>query len=700
MIQDTQRVRETPIGPESGGVYIMRIATVLLAIVSWWATAQGMAECVFADQWQANLASLAVQSILLGLNFYFPVFIRRSKNILAKIILSVLVLVVLSCSSWFSYVFIVGKTYERSWDTDSQLLVQSTYRAELYDASDYADEYTETLRDDLTGQIAGLYEQASVLEAQNIQITDNLNLEQDRSEYANNDDFAAQSIIASAITSMEQALQENASAGDREQASTILSELESQANSQIEQLDVDIQTARTDTNQAESRLETARRNLNNPPEGADIADLQDSYQAAQNRYDECIDREAALDKDRSDYSEALRIITQYLSYLGISASNTGTQIAVSLRDIQIELLQTDPNMETIEDQAIEIFERIQSANSFSVTGDTNTYQSLLNNMNSFIRDSRTYSSVKIAAQGLDDLTSDLRNTAIDTDGWKSIWTDKLNELKLEIGSLPTYTGTTSSTLRAYDRTDSMDRLDKMIQRYITDHNAVDQAIIYLLSPYNGLGIFSLVLAYFLDIAAFVTGFVIDAVDKNERKMDSELQEHNRRGDDCMEAPMTARRYVYLTGNFSKEDDKYYYQAIEGIEETEVEMDKPELPVGFYVELKNSFRPVMSQTLSLYQMQSTPCDGIYQQCYLQHTDHILSTRTEEESVWHFLASMEKDTPLYRVRQNQCVLESVQDIPPETRMRTAILSLNGKGTTIAAVFLEEEIVLNQKQAGSNG
>lgn len=226
-MQDMQRERRRSIRPESGGVYIMRIATILLAIVSWWATAQGMAEYVFAEKWQANLASLAVQSILLSLNFYLPTFWMYFHRNLAKGILAILVLIVLSCSSWFSYVFIVGRVYERSWDTDCQLLVQSTYRAELYDASDYADEYTEVLRDDLGGQIASLYERARVLEAQNPQVTGDLDLEQDRAEYANNDDFAARGIIASAITAMEQALQDNASAGDQEQASTILSELES-----------------------------------------------------------------------------------------------------------------------------------------------------------------------------------------------------------------------------------------------------------------------------------------------------------------------------------------------------------------------------------------------------------------------------------------------------------------------------------------
>ena len=61
-----------PKATNSQGMILMllRLATVLLAIVSWWSTAQGMRDYVFSQAWQANLASFAIQSILLGLNFY------------------------------------------------------------------------------------------------------------------------------------------------------------------------------------------------------------------------------------------------------------------------------------------------------------------------------------------------------------------------------------------------------------------------------------------------------------------------------------------------------------------------------------------------------------------------------------------------------------------------------------------------------
>lgn len=93
---------------------LLRLATVLLAIVSWWSTAQGMRDYVFSQAWQANLASFAIQSILLGLNFYLPTFWRWIHSLRGKICVLALSGVVLFCSSWFSYVFIVGTVYEKA----------------------------------------------------------------------------------------------------------------------------------------------------------------------------------------------------------------------------------------------------------------------------------------------------------------------------------------------------------------------------------------------------------------------------------------------------------------------------------------------------------------------------------------------------------------------------------------------------------
>ena len=124
---------------------ILRICTILLAAVSFWSTAQGMEDYTFPNGWQAYAASLGIQGLLLGLNFAFPEFWRSCKTSVQKSALLFLTVVILLCSSWFSYLYIAGKAYGESWDTECQILAQSSYRSELFDADEYTEQYSEQL---------------------------------------------------------------------------------------------------------------------------------------------------------------------------------------------------------------------------------------------------------------------------------------------------------------------------------------------------------------------------------------------------------------------------------------------------------------------------------------------------------------------------------------------------------------------------
>ena len=197
------------------------------------------------------------------------------------------------------------------------------------------------------------------------------------------------------------------------------------------------------------------------------------------------------------------------------------------------------------------------------------------------------------------MISNLQSTGQEPQNWKAEWAKQLNTLKATIGSLPTYTEDDSAFLRRYDRTDAMENLDDALRMYISDHNAADQAIIYLKSPYRGLAVFSLILAFFLDIAAFITGFIIDAADKRrEKKLLSEQTPLELPPDETVITPATERRYLYLTGDYGKERGVYYYQGMEGAYEVEVELPDGSLAAGFYVERQGELFPVSPQALAL------------------------------------------------------------------------------------------------------
>ena len=170
-----------------------------------------MRDYVFSQAWQANLASFAIQSILLGLNFYLPTFWRWIHSLRGKICVLALSGVVLFCSSWFSYVFIVGTVYEKSWQTESRLLVQSVYRNELYKADEFVQISSDALRETLGDEVAALYTASKTADTETTQNPSGLDLTADKASYADNADFAANSEIASAIQAMQTATQEGAS---------------------------------------------------------------------------------------------------------------------------------------------------------------------------------------------------------------------------------------------------------------------------------------------------------------------------------------------------------------------------------------------------------------------------------------------------------------------------------------------------------
>ena len=90
-------------------------------------------------------------------------------------------------------------------------------------------------------------------------------------------------------------------------------------------------------------------------------------------------------------------------------------------------------------------------------------------------------------------------------------------LKAQISALPSFIGssadvseltaTQQAKLTEFDRDTACNALDNVTRRYINTHNALEQGTIYLTSPYKGLALFALMLAFFLDLAGFVFGVV-------------------------------------------------------------------------------------------------------------------------------------------------------------------------------------------------
>ena len=291
----------------------------------------------------------------------------------------------------------------------------------------------------------------------------------------------------------------------------------------------------------------------------------------------------------------------------------------------------------------------------------------------------------------------------DPSGWMTDWRQQFNELKSTISGLPVYTGTAGSeALRSYSRERATARLDKAIRDYLTEHNAAQQGLIYLASPYRSIAIFSLLLALLLDLAAFVTGFVIDRADVTEpqdepgdarqggiwsrgrAKQTPGAAEPDLDQTLAWNAIPPLNRYTFLTGDYQYLDGIKTYRAIEDGEETEVDCED-DLPAGFYSRNRNKLVGAAPAELLYQGADGGPRDGVYEHAVLQYNDQLLLVSQGKSS--RCIGTVDPNTPVYLVSDDGYDMTPAKDMLT-IRCKLAVVSLNETGTRIIAVYAVNE------------
>ena len=694
----------------SGILTLLRICTFLLAAVSFWATAQGMKEYTFPDNWQAYAASLGIQGLLLGLNFSFFKFLDRCQANYHKAVLLILTFVVLFCSSWFSYLYIAKKAYGQSWDIESRLLAQDFYRNELFAADTYLEQYGEEMEQSITDHIVALYAQATEMDSNKVDIARNLDWVIERNTYAQ-DDFAAKDIMLSIIDAMEQATSENAAQDARQQSTEIIESMQTALQNAISSLDTQIADADASVTRAESSLISAQNRMNNAPLGTDLTPYQNAVNTAARAYDASITRQSELVKQRQDYQNALQRTVYYASVLGMSEEGVSSYfVGANLREIQRELFGTNPDSDRMMALATEIFDRLQSAVDLEVDETrNNNYQTFLANMNQFVRFVENYRSIKELDSEIQELTDELSNGMIlslneNNSNWKASWRKQFNDLKSKISGLPVYTLTGSNaTLESFDRAASTRRLDNAIRNYLTEHNPAQQGLVYLYSPYREIALFSLFIALLLDIAAFITGFIIDRSYEADSDFNQENMENYSDNIGVAYAPPKKdpvwdmdqtlnwnaipplNRYTFLTGDHQYLDGTMTYKAIENGKIIEVEYPDSKLQTGFYYWKDSSIYQVCPAELRYKGTPNGPEDGVYENAILRYEDQLLIVVQNTEG--KHLGTVDPYTPVYYLSKDAYDSFPAKEIQNIQGSRI-VISLNKTGTRIIAIYVIKE------------
>lgn len=742
--KDIENAAKTVGTGEKSGSQLLQFAVICLAIASFFTTAQGMRNYIFnGEQTIAYVTSGAIQGILLALSMNLPRFMRRiwneeKSNAFIKAIIEIVLLILtgisLFCSSWFSYVYIAETVHKGSWDTDSELLVQQIYRNELYDASDYSKAYRTYLEAELGQKILDLQSLANQLPTQASDF--NMDWENERQQYAS-DDTTASGHMTTVINQMETAFVTAPSQENRDLAAQAVTEAQAGIETELKNEQASIDIINSNLSAYSSQINSLNQQIRSATTQTELASLRetlDRYQAMQLTE---VSRQQTIQQEINALENAQNRLNVYAVNLGLSNSTSSISIKSNLLEMQTELFKDNPDVDSLRSLATETFANLRNAESLSTDSEGESslsYSNLLTQMNTLVLNLNDCASIKSIETTLNDLTNGLRRATTSTSNtkWKSVWQTRIENLKAQISALPTFVTSSADVseitesqqriLTGFDRTESCANLDNATRRYINDHNALEQGTIYLTSPYKGLALFALVLAFFWDLSGFVFG-VVDLGAK-ENKNDSGISGNNDR--ETIDVPkifksmkekvgenesqwsirLTANSYKVVTGSFRCEDGVYYYGVFEnGIHKEWEVVDDHAYHEGIYlvdnvaarkgVALSEKHQDVIFSNQGFEKM---PQDGVYLNGTLSYHEGSLlfeaevggksDKSAENDASPYYIANVEEYVPVhcYAPKRGENITQPAIDLAKfPMKVKVAVLALNPECTRIVAMYL---------------
>jgi hypothetical protein len=148
-------------------VKILRYAAASLSVISWITTAEGLKQFVFTHLWQAYVTSFAVQSTLLVFSLMFINFYFKMKNIenlkvrfrrLLVYSMIIFYIITLAFSSTFSYVFIANNVYADVRLKDNNITIDKFLKKESYTLRNVNNAIGKILKQNLNDNIAAIFQ--------------------------------------------------------------------------------------------------------------------------------------------------------------------------------------------------------------------------------------------------------------------------------------------------------------------------------------------------------------------------------------------------------------------------------------------------------------------------------------------------------------------------------------------------------------
>lgn len=494
-------------------VQILRVSAFCFAIMSWYATANGLRNYVFnGDAWQAYLISFAIQAILFVLNLKLPGFYNDCKKSDGKkgnmraYLLVVFYGLNMFASSFFSYVYIADTSYSKTKEIDADYSLRKEFLSVLDEADIYVSEFSKLTRLIISDRLSELQEL----------VPDDMVIDETISEEEYNEARLVFEQKPAEITMLEgevESLRERYEAAldaynvpitERWRSSD---EIEEERKA-VEDSLAEVNSAREDLKNAQNEYESARLIINGyvPSADAVVGDiLRDTLKIG------------ISDETRGQFNSFVEALFQAWDSQSEDMRGVYPSVVACTQELSIAL-DNDMALAKIKEGSDDDSSSLNQLREEAVN-------------------------TKLLMEGVATNSGDDGNKT--NKQLVDIWWPRYEALEMLIRNLPHYSVSMSNgvsgaeesvdlgALRRFDVQETADRLSVISRSNMAEINAMERACRYLTCDYPFLAWFSLFFALFLDGASLVAGIFIFIIEKkNTVASEVPLQKGgSSRGDD-------------------------------------------------------------------------------------------------------------------------------------------------------------------------
>lgn len=503
---NTAAFTETSAGSEKKLWKLFNICTLILAIISFYTTSQGLNTYFFnGNVLCGTLVSFAIQGVLLGLNLKLPKYIssksRFSRNsIIATYAFSLL------WSTGFSYIYVSNQAYAPVFMKDGQTKLVNAYMQAKNDLKKRSQhDFTNVLRT-VFAEIGNLQQSASLI------------------------DRPTDHALAEAMpdfTAMRTYFYDHAG------MIAVINKLETLSTGKpmgsISQLEETMTSATKDLLEEKTQLEQQIADKENKLRASSDKILSlsgDKYSFRSNstadaKYDKEILYEEsaraalelelqALNNQLNEKTEMIKQLDTLKNYASAKASSTSSMLTANFSNILAELGSTEPDIEAVNTYADQIFTSLAAA--MQTDGNNDQYSQVLNNyllLQTTLSELQNIRTIQVYLNKKDTIIHDTDSLVSSTpsenelQAWRDTWNSVISQIKQDYYLLPSAADSTEDGKEINNICQSFSTLQRNL---LMDLNGIEKAFQYLFGDYPKLAWFSLVLSLYLDVSPILIGF--------------------------------------------------------------------------------------------------------------------------------------------------------------------------------------------------